>query len=224
MNTRPVAWAVCIAGLLIGAHYLPFAPGRSVPGTPLMGQVAQLAGFASLLLVPLGLLLLLWRLFRRPPARGDLDGRPRGWWVVPALLLTLPPMVVAAQLYGSSAAAGFARDRAIASSAELIQEIEGARARTGSYPESLLALNPDVRPDVVGIDRFHYEQLGDSYQLVFECPRFQPFGTRELVVYHPRGQHVAVSHALWRISNPSLRGWYVSGAASADNWRWFWFD
>lgn len=216
VGTRAAVAVVAGAGLLGLVHFLPMLPGESIPGTAFLAQWVQLAGFASVLLIPVGLGLLIWRLLRCRRSGGLVA------WPVPVTLIALPALLVGMMLQ-SAAASDAARQRAIGNAAELISEIEASRTATGRYPESLLALHPDVRTGVVGIDRFHYEQLGDGYQLVFENPRYLPFGTRELVVYNPRGEQLAVSHAVWRMNAPHLRGWYTSGEA-APGWRWFWFD
>lgn len=49
-------------------------------------------------------------------------------------------------------------------------------------------------------------------------------GTRELVVYSPRDQPTAVSHASWRMIAPELAGHDTSGDAGRPHWRYFYFD
>jgi hypothetical protein len=64
--------------------------------------------------------------------------------------------------------ASSSRDRAIRNSAPLIADVEAYRARNSRDPSSLLAVWPDVSPDVAGIPQYLYEPSGEGYNLVFE--------------------------------------------------------
>jgi hypothetical protein len=84
---------------------------------------------------------------------------------------------------------------------------------------------PDIWPEVAGIPQFHYEPHGEGYNLVFEQFVYT-FGTREFVVYNPRGEHVMTSHALdlLELSSASLdraRGFYAVVDAPQPGWKYF---
>ena len=122
----------------------------------------------------------------------------------------------------------FSRNRAIGNSARLISDIEQYRATRGHYPPSLLSVNKDYKPGVVGIEKFHYEPSGDAFNLLFEQPA-SPLGTREFVVYNPRGEQTATSHALDLLEfTPErlerARGYYAGHDVPHTHWRYFWFD
>lgn len=89
-------------------------------------------------------------------------------------------------------------------------------------------MNKDYKPGVIGIDKFHYEPRGEAYNLLFEQPA-TPLGTQEFVVYHPRGEQTATSHAmdLLEYTPETLeraRGYYAVHNAPQSNWKYFWFD
>ena len=146
-----------------------------------------------------------------------------------ALYLVVVPSVVALtqfSLLGS--AVEFSRRHAISQSAALINDIEQYHKATGRYPTSLLAVWPDYKPSVIGIERYHYEPSGDAYNLYFE-QLSDRFGTREFVMYNKRDEQLMVSHAadiLWRRLD-RLRGrggYYDVREASSPHWKYFWFD
>jgi len=123
------------------------------------------------------------------------------------------------------------RARAIASSAEMIANIEAYREAQGRYPNSLLGVWKDYYPRVVGVERYYYRPERDAYNLYFEQPRFllDNIGTREFVVYNPRDEHFMVSHpsCMLRLTPAqfaSYGGWYEVHDAETDHWRYFWFD
>lgn len=191
---------------------------------------AVVTGFTTSLIV--GLVLVAFAGLGLPPwARALRSERARdaAYRPTPVLLALLPLLVVATQVGLSDKAAEMSRNRVIESSSELVADVEAYRAEHGRYPESLIALWPDYGSSTRGVDRYQYERIGDAYQLVFEQYRFHPLGTRELVVYNPRDEHLAVSHASWRLEDPrlegrQLEGWYEAHDAGAPHWRYFWFD
>ncbi len=122
----------------------------------------------------------------------------------------------------------FSRNRAIGNSAPLIAAIEQHRATRGHYPLSLLSVHPDHSPGVIGIERFHYEPSGDAYNLLFEQPA-SPMGTQEFVVYNPRGEQNATSHALDLLEFTAerlglARGHHAVHDLPHAHWKSFWFD
>ena len=147
---------------------------------------------------------------------------------VPLYLTVIPVATVLAQFTLAGPAVERSRNRAIANSAEIIEDIERFRTARGRYPESLLAVWPDYKPRIVGIERFHYAPQGDAYNLAFEQPGFR-WGTREIVMYNKLDQQFMPSHAEWntRATPEELRGregWYAVHEASRPHWKYFWFD
>lgn len=118
----------------------------------------------------------------------------------------------------------------MANAAELIARIEAYYDRHAQYPASLQAQYGDYDPNRVGIDRYHYMRRGGSYNLAFEQPRFllDDIGTREWVVYNPRGEHRVYSHTSWLLlpsaAAEPIQGWYASGDAGRAHWKYFLFD
>ncbi|MCC7008294.1 MAG: hypothetical protein IT184_05715 [Acidobacteria bacterium] len=148
----------------------------------------------------------------------------------PFYLVLLPTLAFGSQLALAVPATRWSRDRAMANAGELIADIEQYRTRHGSYPPALQAQHADYVPDVIGVEQYFYAPRGESYNLAFEQPRFllDRFGTREWVVYNPRGEHRLYSHAARLLSSPDLggsgQGWYASGETGHVYWRYFWFD
>jgi hypothetical protein len=149
----------------------------------------------------------------------------------PIYLIFIPVAALVFHLALASPVTEFSRSAAIRNSAELINEIERHHARHGRYPASLLALHPDYYPSVVGIEKFHYAPNGAAYNLFFEQPRFlfDDIGTRELVVYNKRDEHIIASHAAWILEWSPERlaenqGWYKVHDASSSHWESFCFD
>jgi MFS family permease len=149
----------------------------------------------------------------------------------PLYLVTLPLAALIVQIAAAAPLTASSRARAIASSAEMIANIEAYRQAQGRYPHSLLGVWKDYYPHVVGIERYYYRPERDAYNLYFEQPRFMldRVGTREFVVYNPRDEHLMVSHpSLMLLLTPaqfeSSPGWYRVHDAGTDHWRSFWFD
>jgi hypothetical protein len=110
-------------------------------------------------------------------------------------LVVVPVAAALLRLTLVGPAVAFSRDRAIRNSEPLIAAIEQYRTTNGRYPASLLSVNPDYRPGVIGVPGYHYEPNGAAYNLFFEQFTHR-FGTREFVIYNPRGEHVMTSHAM----------------------------
>jgi hypothetical protein len=147
------------------------------------------------------------------------------------LYLFIPVAALVLQLLFAAPAMEFSRNNAITSSAEMINDIEEHYRTYGSYPLSLLALNKDYHPSVVGIEQYYYAPNGDAYNLYFNQPRFlfPELGAREVVMYNKLDQHVMPSHAYWvLISTPEElaqgQGWYAVNDAPTPHWKYFWFD
>ena len=143
-------------------------------------------------------------------------------------LLIVPLVVFLLQQAIVRRAVEFSRNRAIRNAAPLIADIERYRAQRNTYPASLLSVWKDYSPSVIGIDRFHYEPSGDAYNLLFEQPAAD-LATREFVVYNPRDEQVATSHAMALLqSSPErlarARGYFAVHAAPQAHWKYFWFD
>jgi hypothetical protein len=142
------------------------------------------------------------------------------------VLVPLASLVVQEALIGR--ASEFSRGRAIRNSERLIAGIEQYRSVHGRYPLSLLSLNTDYRPSVIGIKRFQYEPSGEAYNLLFE-QRALALDTREIVVYNPRDEQVATSHDsdLLQFTSHDLerrRGYYAVRDTPHPHWKYFLFD
>lgn len=116
-----------------------------------------------------------------------------------ALLMAVGPLAaVIAQSTLLDSVAEHARRRGMANSAPLIAEIEQYRERHGRYPDSILALYGDVKPAIMGVERYHYEPSGESYNLLFEEPALA-FGLRHFLVYNPRDAQRVTVHETDRL-------------------------
>jgi hypothetical protein len=149
---------------------------------------------------------------------------------MPVYLIVVPAAAAILQAALAGTATEFGRDRAIRNSARLIADIEQYRAARGHYPPSLLSVNKDYHPSVIGIDRYQYEPSGDAYNLFFEQFTFR-LGTREFVMYSPFDQHAMTSHAmdLLQLTPAELeldqtRGHNALHATPYPHWKYFWFD
>jgi hypothetical protein len=149
---------------------------------------------------------------------------------VPVYLVVVPLLVALVQLTFVDRAVASSRLRAIRNSAPLIAAIERHRVTHGRYPESLLSVNPDIWPGVIGIAKYHYEPSGDAYNLFFE--QFtNRIGTREFVMYNPQDKHVMTSHALDlleltpdQLALDRTRGHNALHDGPSLHWKYFWFD
>ncbi|HSA54868.1 MAG TPA: hypothetical protein VLE53_04150 [Gemmatimonadaceae bacterium] len=143
-------------------------------------------------------------------------------------LMLVPIAVTTLQFSLAGPVSEWSRGRAIRNSARLIADIETYREAHGRYPPSLLALWPDYHPGLIGVAQYRYEPSGDAYNLVFEHPSLR-LGTREIVVYNPRDEQVATSHAvdLLEYAGQALevrRGYLTVHPANAPHWKYFLFD
>jgi len=202
---------------------------------------------ASILLTPVSLLILfgigisfgvltlvVWFsiiLRLRPGLRSLKETEGESFNPAPLYLIVIPLIVLIAQVLFARPATQYSRNRAIASSAEMIEDIEQYHMIYGKYPEALLAVWKDYYPDVVGVEKFHYVPHEETYNLYFEQPRlfFDIFGTREFVVYNPSDEHLMLSHTSWfMLLTPDeleeTQGWYEVNDASSPHWKYFWFD
>jgi hypothetical protein len=148
----------------------------------------------------------------------------------PLYLIFIPTVVLVLQLTLGFHATNFSRNRAIAQSAELIGDIEEYHSAHGSYPNTLLAVNKDYFPSVVGIEQFHYAPNGAAYNLFFEQPKLLfDFGIREIVMYNKLDEQLMMSHAAWILTSApgeleARQGWHKVHDATTPHWKYFWFD
>jgi hypothetical protein len=270
--------------------FYPFLPGKYDGLAVPLSTMAQLFGAAGLLLVPIGVLWLVYEVRKRAQKNRNLPNTGRGYYfamvsliaasfvviagsfvilvvigvsfgvlafalgfyamsrLIPRLKLLkkaeaeninpapfyivfIPLAILLLQITLAGPATEFSRNYAITKSAELINEIEKHHARYGRYPSSLLAVNKDYHPSVVGIEQFHYAPNGDAYNLFFEQPTFlfDDLGTREFVMYNKLDEHIMLSHAAWLLvwspeELAARQGWYAAHDASSPHWKYFWFD
>jgi hypothetical protein len=274
------------AGLIIVCIVLPSIPGTYDGLALAVAGMAQLVGWASILLVPLGAVWLFYEVRLAGRAPGARDWGP--WFgmaaitactlvalglAVVALISAGPALAVAvmtlwlyavtrlaakrrtprslaarafdpAPLYlvvvpfaAAAALSGlvprayeFSRNRAMENAEPLIIDIERYRAANGSYPRSLLSVNKDYHPGVMGVDRYHYAPHRDAYNLYFEHVSEQ-LGIREFVIYNPRDEQIMTSHAidLVQLTPAQLevewtRGHNLKRDAPRQHWKYFWFD
>ena len=167
----------------------------------------------------------LWPRLRLPTSAAP--GRIRA---APVYLLIVPAAVAVLQLILADPVAHFSRTRAIRNSAPLIADIERHRAANGHYPLSIVSVNADYKPSVIGVKRYQYESTGHAYNVLFEHPSFE-LGTVEIVMYNPRGEQVMTSHALdvlqltpEQLALDRTRGHYAVHDASVPKWKYFLFD
>jgi hypothetical protein len=192
-----------------------------------LGLLASKA-FAAAVLAVVATMLIVQRL-RLRLARTTSADEP-----VPAealFLIVVPTVVLAGQLAWAQSATRSSRERAIASSAELLQELERYERSYGRYPDTLLAVHKDYSANVVGIDGYAYAPRDDGFCLVFEQPRLllDDPGIREFVVYEARGRHLLLSHAAWHMAGPpeelELRqGRPTVRETGHPHWKSFLFD
>ncbi len=188
----------------------------------------SLAAFAteSASLALLSLAAGVYLLFRITPRLGGMKTAPTS---TPALyLIALPVAVFLLQRVVLTPAVELSRNRAIRNSAALIADIERYRATRGRYPPSLLSVHKDYSPGIMGIEKFQYEPSGDGFNLLFEQPA-SPLGTQELVVYNPRDEQTATSHAMDLLQyTPDrlelARGFYAVHDLPHAHWKVFLFD
>ncbi len=279
-----------IMALVVLCIIYPFLPGEYDSLAVALSTMAQTFGMLGLLLVPVGVLWLVYELWKRGRRKRNLPAQARRYyfalasvvassvvavavslvafaitslsfgfltsalWLyivskliprlrllknaesenfnpVPLYLMFIPIAVLLFQLTLAAPATEFSRNYAITMSAELINDIEEYRAVHGYYPSSLLAVNEDYYPSVVGIENFHYAPNGDAFNLFFEQPRFlfDNLGTREFVVYNQLDEQVMISHTAWILilmpeELEAAQGWYAVQEASSPHWKYFWFD
>jgi hypothetical protein len=148
--------------------------------------------------------------------------------VAPLYLVVLPTLAAVLTFTVIVPASEFSRNRAIDASARLIADIERYRDAHGHYPVSLQSLWDDYRPPVIGIERYHYEPNGNSYNLYFEHFAVA-LDQKEIVMYNPNGDQDFSSHntdllVLSPTEVAAQRGHTAVHDASRFRWKYFLFD
>ena len=221
-----------------GSEYFNRPPGvrrafavAALIGVSIVGLIVSLGAFLESLALGIGSLAVLasavWRLF---PRRGAMVIRPARTINPGALYLFLVPVAVASiQIAVADPMVEFSRSRAIRNSAALIADIDTGAAN-GRYPPSLVSVNKDYWPSVIGIRDYLYEPSGDAYNLLFEQITFG-LGIREIVMYNPLDQQVMTSHAMdvlqltpAQLRLDRTRGHNAVHAAAQPHWKYLWFD
>jgi len=203
----------------------------SVVASSILAAIVSLGAFVNLgLSLGLGVLALWTYCVSRMAPRLELlkNAEIGNFNPAPLYLLVVPTVVALFQFSLVGPATEFSRPYAIKKSAELINDIEEYQKANGRYPTSLLAVNKDYKPSVIGIEQFHYEPNGDAYNIYFEQLSTQ-FGTREIVMYNKLDEHFMASHdgdiLLWTPEELyARRGYYAVHDASSPHWKYFWFD
>lgn len=220
--------ALLLVPVGVTAKYRSFAATTIVVATLVWLFVSLLAFMNStalgVLTAAVGLLVVA-RVIRRWRQRsgGGVPSRP-----IVLYFVVLPIAVVAVQWALVPRAVEFSRNRAIRNCDQLIADIEQYRTTNRRYPLSLQALWPDYKPSVMGIEKYHYEPSGESYNVFFENPALS-FGTREIVMYNPRDEQQFTSHPMDLLQYPlerlnRARGYYAVRDAAHPHWKYFWFD
>jgi hypothetical protein len=85
----------------------------------------------------------------------------------------------------------------------------------------------DDPPQVLGIDRYHYEHQDDAYNVDFEQPSLE-LGTHWFVIYNPLDEQVLTSHdddLLRRTDELEYRRAFAAVEdAPQPHWKCFLFD
>lgn len=148
--------------------------------------------------------------------------------MVPLYLVFVPLAVAIVQFVIGEPITEFSRSRAIRNSVRMIADIERYRDTYGQYPVSMVALWNDYRPAIIGVKEFKYERYGDAYNVLFEPFTFR-FGTKEIVMYNPRGEHGIMSHDSDLLHHgpdqwQTRGGYYAVHDTPHLHWKYFWFD
>jgi len=203
----------------------------SIGASTIVAAVVSLSAFVNVgFSLGFGLIALwtycLVRLVAKVRATGRMQVRPIS--SVPVYLVVLPVVAAIFRIAVVDSASEFSRNRAIANSAPLINDIERYREGHGHYPQSLLSVWKDYKPSVIGVSQYHYEPNGDAYNLYFEHLS-GALGTREFVMYNRRDEHEMTSHAMDLLllaprDLDARRGYYAVHNASRPHWKRFLFD
>lgn len=149
-----------------------------------------------------------------------------GYHVTPFYLILIPMTVIFIRLTFFETIKNQGTDFVIKQSEQLIRDIESYKKANGHYPVSLLSTIEDYKPNVSGIDRFHYERKGEAYNLYFE--QFsEMLGTEEIVMYNNLDQHEMIVHNqdILRIPDSQIiRGYHKVEKLPQPHWKIFYFD
>jgi hypothetical protein len=156
------------------------------------------------------------------------NGEERAFNPAPLYLICIPIAAFLCWLTLIPIAIEWSRNHAIEKSAQLVSEIERYHNARGRYPASLAAQTSDYSPSIIGIEQYYYAPNGDDYNLYFVQPT-SVFGTREIVIYNPRDEHLLPGHDsdILRWTPEQLRerrGHYAEYETSTSHWKYFWFD
>ena len=215
---RPRAYRYALASLIVGTLVaLGGALGAATSGFALGIVVLVLWGYALSRLIP--------RLRRLK------NPEPQAFNPMPLYLVIVPTVTLLTQLTLADTVTEWGKERAIASSAELVNEIERFYTARGHYPRTLSGLWPDYKTSVIGIPQFHYSPTATSYSVFFELPMFlvRAPGARVIVMYNPRDEHLIPSHAAWHLTRTPeslsrAQGWFSVRDAPRPHWKSFLFD
>jgi hypothetical protein len=242
MVARCISWALLVfvpIGLVwwcrdivtcrpTGARLLGAATLTAVIATATVGVVSAAAFGGVVLAVICGStvgMLLRGRWARWTRAAADMGNGT----VALLYFVAVPVLILALQLWLFEPAVTANRARVMTSAAPLIAQLEEYRAARGEYPESLMSVTTDYRPQSASTPRFWYERAGAAYNLVFEQPP-SALDMREFVVYNPAGRAVLTSHdsdlLLFQGGDLERRRGFPSSAEipTHPGWRVFRFD
>ncbi len=153
-----------------------------------------------------------------------------GFNPTPLYLIIIPGMLATAHFAFLKSAVEISRNRTIIGSTQFINAIEAYRTAHGRYPPSLESVHHDYDSPTVGVERYRYEPLGQSYNVFFEHPTW-PIGTQEFVMYNPRDEHVMIVHNQDLLESTQEevdreRNFHALAARDVGfrHWKYFWFD
>jgi hypothetical protein len=154
-------------------------------------------------------------------ANGSFDRAPLYFICIPIVVALIRFMLIVP-------AKEYSRSYAIRQSEQLIQDIEAYHKKNGQYPLSLLSVNKDYEPSVIGIKEYHYEPFGNAYNLYFE--QFaDELDIKEIVMYNKLDEHAMTSHDMdiLEYSGEELnirRGDKHKYDLPIPHWKYFKFD
>jgi hypothetical protein len=151
-----------------------------------------------------------------------------GFNPLPLYLVILPLVAASFKFTLVAPAVELSRSRAIQNSATLIADIENFYKARGHYPHSLQSLNEDYKPQVVGVERYHYETSGNGYNVYFKHIAVA-LDEKEIVMFNRLGEHEYTSHNadILQYTPEHLsrtRGYAAIRDTSYPNWKYFLFD
>jgi hypothetical protein len=183
----------------------PFLPGPSKfsSGANAILNLFQLISMFSLILFPLGLISHIRQRLRK---KKNVEYFPFGALLVWTISLT----IFISTNFLTQLLRGYARNMAIKNSSSLISSIESFKAKEKRYPSSFEELIPDYlktipEPNVMGINKYKYQNKDSSFNISFEQNVFFLFNY-EVCIYDPKENHKAEGE-LKKLYDTGIKHW-----------------